>query len=112
MDRAVDFVKVKSKVTMDEFKKGLEFQKFLNVYVVGSFNMAYNDMKCYLAAKCHFIDKSFVDIVQKTFNEGGELDFTTAQLVLTDPGQPILTDPISSVLFVELPFDMAFIIEL
>lgn len=68
--------KMNSRTTMDKFKKGLKLQEFLNTCVVGSSNMACDDMRWYLSAKCPIVDRSFIDMVQNAFVEGEELDFT------------------------------------
>lgn len=47
--------------------------------------------------KCPFVDKSFVNVVQKAFNEGEELAFTLIQ--------PMPTDATSLVPLIEPSFD-------
>lgn len=48
--------------------------------------MAYDDMQRFLVAKHSNIDKSFIDIMQKAFMEGEELDFS-----LVEPANIVLT---------------------
>lgn len=43
---------------------------------MGFFNMACDDIQRYLIAKCPTMDKSFVDVIQNSFIDGEELDFT------------------------------------
>lgn len=61
-DEVMDLTQANSKATIKEFKEGPEFQKFLHTYAMGSFNMACNDMRRYLKAKCLTMDKSFVNV--------------------------------------------------
>lgn len=62
-DGDMDIVKVNSKAAVEEFKKSFELQEFLNTYYMGSFNMAYNDMREYLEVKHPNLDRSFINIV-------------------------------------------------
>lgn len=82
-DGAVNLVVSNAQATIEQYKTGLEIQKFLMTYRVGSFNMVFDDMRRYLTTKHPSIDKSFLDVVQKDFIEGEELDFTLVELTNT-----------------------------
>lgn len=46
-DGAIDLAKVNFKVAVEEFKKSLDLQKYLNSYGMGSFNITCDDMRRY-----------------------------------------------------------------
>lgn len=82
----VNLVELNAQTTINKYKKCPGIQEFLNTYEVGSFNLSYDDMWRFLIAKHHYINKSFVDVMQKAFIEGKELDFTPIEptnIVLT-----------------------------
>lgn len=46
--------------------------------------MTYEDIRRYLSARCLSVNKSFIDVIQKAFNEGDKLDLTPIQQALVD----------------------------
>lgn len=76
-DGAVTFVEENSQAAIEQYKKRLEFQDFINNYVVGAFNMACQDMRGYHSVKHPSINKLVIDVIYKAFNKGEELELTS-----------------------------------
>lgn len=77
--KEINLAEVHSKAAIEDFKKSLELQEYMNSYGIGSFNMACEDIREYLEAKNLTLDRSFIDIVQNTCLDSEDLDLALAK---------------------------------